>query len=85
MVAAAQEYRLGAGDVIRINVHQHPDLSVESRIAEGGDVSHPRLGPVRVGGQTVTAAERTIAERLRAGGFVQQPQVTIVLMTQRIQ
>jgi polysaccharide export outer membrane protein len=75
----AVEYRLGSGDVIRILVYQNPDLTLETRITESGLVSFPLLGSVRIGGLTVTAAEKLIADGLRNGNFVRQPQVTIVV------
>lgn len=80
---AAQEYRLGSGDVVRIAVYQNPDLTLETRIAETGLVSYPLLGNVRIGGLSVTAAEKLIADGLRNGNFVRQPQVTIVVLQVR--
>ena len=76
---APEEYRLGAGDVLRVAVYQNPDLTLETRVAESGTISFPLLGAVRVGGMGVTAAERLIADGLRAGNFVRQPQVTIAV------
>ncbi|MBK6863052.1 MAG: polysaccharide export protein EpsE [Ideonella sp.] len=80
---ATPEYRLGSGDVIRINVYQNPDLGLETRITEAGIVSYPLLGSIRLGGLSVTAAERLIADGLRNGNFVKQPQVTIVVVQVR--
>ena len=80
---AANEYRLGAGDVVRIAVYQNPDLTLESRVTEAGIVSYPLLGNIRLGGLSVTAAEKLIADGLRNGNFVKQPQVTIVVMQVR--
>ena len=77
--AAPTEYRLGAGDVVRIVVFQNPELTLETRITESGAVSYPLLGSVRLGGQTVTSAEKLIADGLRNGNFVKSPQVTLVL------
>jgi polysaccharide export outer membrane protein len=77
---ATLEYRLGAGDVIRVNVYQNPDLTLETRVTEAGLVSLPLLGSVRLGGLSVTAAEKLIADGLRNGNFVKQPQVTIVVL-----
>lgn len=77
---AAAEYRLGAGDVIRISVYQNPDLSLETRVGENGFISFPLLGNVRVGGASISQAERILAEGLRSGNFVKQPQVTLVVM-----
>ncbi len=77
---ATVEYRLGAGDVVRIVVFQNADLTLETRITEAGLVSYPLLGSIRLGGLTVTAAEKLIADGLRSGNFVKQPQVTLVLL-----
>jgi len=80
---ATAEYRLGSGDVVRINVYQNPDLTLETRVTEAGIVSYPLLGAVRLGGLTVTAAEKLIADGLRSGNFVKQPQVTLVVLQVR--
>lgn len=77
------EYRLAAGDLVRIMVYQNPDLTLEARLTETGHLSYPLLGPVRLGGLPVAAAERVIAEGLQRGGFVRQPQVTIAVMQVR--
>ncbi len=79
----AAEYRLGAGDVVRISVYQNPDLALETRVTEAGVVSYPLLGSVRLGGLSVTAAEQLIADGLRNGNFVKQPQVTLVVVQVR--
>jgi len=81
--ASAAEYRLGSGDVVRINVYQNPDLTLETRVTEAGIVSYPLLGAIRLGGLTVTAAEKLIADGLRNGNFVKQPQVTLVVLQVR--
>ena len=80
---APVEYRLAAGDVVRITVYANPDLTVEARITEGGVVSYPLLGAVTIGGRTVGAAEKLIADGLRNGNFVRQPQVTVTLLQLR--
>lgn len=77
--AAPNEYRLGPGDVIRISVYQNPDLALETRIGEAGVISYPLLGSVRIGGSTVAQAEKAIADGLRNGNFVKQPQVSILV------
>ena len=79
----ANEYRLGSGDVIRVNVYQNPDLTLETRVTEAGLVSYPLLGSIRLGTLSVTDAERLIADGLRKGNFVKQPQVTIVVLQVR--
>ena len=73
-----REYVLGPGDIVRISVFQNPDLTTEGRVSETGALSFPLIGSVELGGRTVSAAESLIAERLRTGGFVLQPQVTVL-------
>jgi polysaccharide export outer membrane protein len=68
---------LGVGDVVKISVYQNPDLAVEARVSELGQINFPLIGIVRVGGLTVSAAEQRIEKMLRDGGFVLKPQVTI--------
>ena len=77
------DYRLGPGDAIRIVVFQNPDLTLDSRVTEGGTITYPLIGGVAIGGLTIEAAEQKIATALKAGGFVQQPQVNIVLQQVR--
>ena len=72
-------YRIGPGDSIHITVYQSPDLSVDARVTEAGVISYPLLGRVVLGGLTVSAAEAHIANLLRKGEFVKEPQVMIVV------
>ena len=74
-----QDYRLGAGDSIGVQVYQSPDLSVDARVSETGVISYPLVGSLELGGLTIAEAEKKIADALRTGGFVKVPQVNIVL------
>ena len=49
----AQEYRIGPGDILSINVWGHGDLSGDYPVNPDGLVPYPLLGPVRAGGTTV--------------------------------
>ncbi len=77
------EYQLGAGDVVRITVFQNPDLTLEARIGEAGLISYPLLGNVRIGGLSVRQAEKAVADGLRNGNFVKQPQVSLLVVQVR--
>ncbi len=77
------EYRLGAGDSIRVFVFQNPDLTVETRVTENGTLSYPLIGVVKVGELTIPEAEQAIARGLSDGGFINKPQVNIVLLQNR--
>lgn len=73
------DYKLGPGDAIRIVVFQNPDLTLDTRVSESGAITYPLIGSVPIGGLTIDAAEKRIARGLKEGGFVQQPQVNIIL------
>lgn len=77
------DYPLGPGDLIRIQVFQNPDLTIETRVSESGLVTYPLIGTVKIGGLTLEAAEKEIAKLLMDGGFVRQPQVNISLLANR--
>ena len=80
---AAGDYRLAAGDAIKILVYQNPDLTLETRVSESGSITYPLIGSVQVGGQTLEGAEKVIAAALSKGEFVRQPQVTVSLVQVR--
>jgi polysaccharide export outer membrane protein len=81
--APAADYRLGVGDVLRITVFQNPELTLESRLNEGGLLSFPLIGSVRLGGLSVPEAERLLADSLARGNFLRNPQVTIIVLQVR--
>ena len=79
----AADYRLGAGDTVRISACQNPDLTLEARISEAGLVSHPLLGNVKIGcmsvSVSVSAAESLISEGLRSRNFVRTRRVSLLV------
>lgn len=77
------DYKLGQGDAIRILVFQNPDLTLDSRVSESGTITYPLIGTVNIGGLSIEAAEKRIAAGLKDGGFVQKPQVNIILIQVR--
>lgn len=72
-------YRIGPGDTVRIAVYQSPDLSLETRVSESGLISYPLIGSIRLGGLTVSQAEAALADALRKGDFIKNPQVTVMV------
>jgi polysaccharide export outer membrane protein len=75
--AATPDYKLGAGDTIKVQVYQNPDLSMEARVSESGTISYPLVGNLAIGGLTIPEAERKIANALKVGNILKQPQVNI--------
>ena len=79
------DYTLGPGDVLRIQVFQSADLTVEARISESGVISYPLLGVVKLAGMSPQQAENLISTRLKEGKFLQNPQVTLNVLQFRSQ
>jgi polysaccharide export outer membrane protein len=77
--AAQHEYLLAPGDILKISVFKNPDLSLDVRVSEAGSIGYPLIGSVPLKGLTLPAAESKIAQMLRDGGFVVNPQVNILL------
>ena len=68
---------LGMGDMVRVTVFRNPDLTTEARVSETGTILFPMIGEVKVAGLTPAQAGARIAERLREGRFVVNPEVTV--------
>ena len=83
--AGRGDYTLGPGDVLRIQVFQSQDLTVEARISESGVISYPLLGVVKLAGLSPQQAENLISNRLKEGKFLQNPQVTLNVLQFRSQ
>ncbi len=77
--AGAADIALGAGDTLRVTVYGHPDLSLETRVAESGNITYPLIGEVKVSGLSQAAAEKKIAGMLEKGGYLRNPQVNIAV------
>lgn len=75
----AADVQLGAGDILKISVYGNPDLSLETRVSEGGSITFPLIGEVVVGGMSTSAAEKKLSGLLEGGGFVRKAQVNIIV------
>lgn len=74
---AASRETIGTGDTIRVTVFQNPDLTTEARISERGTIVFPLIGEVSLRGQTPLTAGNWIAEQLKRGRFIKDPQVSV--------
>lgn len=73
----ARENVLGPGDVLKIFVYGHPDLTTETKVSETGSITFPLLGEITVNGLTPSAAERKIVNLLESRDILRKPQVNI--------
>ncbi|MFQ6405804.1 SLBB domain-containing protein [Methylophilus sp. 'Pure River'] len=79
MVAHA-DYTLGAGDYVKVVVYGDAELTRETRVSEDGVLTMPLIGEVKVGGLTTIESEKRIAEQLKRGGFIANPQVSVLVL-----
>lgn len=70
------DYRVGPQDQLEIAVYQLPELSRTVRVNTRGYISLPLVGPILVGGKTVTEIETELTEQL-SKDFLQDPQVMV--------
>lgn len=80
-----ENYVLGRNDVVRVTVYDHPDMTTEAQIGNEGTVSFPLIGKVRLAGLTSSAAEASISNALRTGGFIKNPNVNLVVVSYKSQ
>jgi polysaccharide biosynthesis/export protein len=74
--AQAQEYVIGARDILKISVWGQDDLSKEYSVEPDGFVSFPLIGRVKAAGLTPTALSGELRTRLEKDYFV-NPQVLV--------
>lgn len=73
------EYRIGALDLLNINVFQVPDLTREKvQVDAAGNLQMPLIGTVVAKGKTTSELSEEIRRRL-AADYLQNPQVTVVV------
>lgn len=73
------EYRLGPGDLVKLQVFQLPDLDREVRVDNAGRITLPLIGAVDAAGSSISQIESQVASRYR-DRYLQNPQVTLSLL-----
>jgi polysaccharide biosynthesis/export protein len=71
------EFVIGNGDVLAINVWKQPDLSRSVPVRSDGKVSLPLIGEVKATGQTPLKLEEEITTKF--GPFLADPEVTVIV------
>ncbi len=77
-----ENYQLGAGDQIEIQVFGEPDLSVTRAIEEFGSFYYPFLGEINAAGMTVGQLQRRIRDGL-LGDYLLDPNVRVKVVEYR--
>jgi polysaccharide export outer membrane protein len=76
------EYKLGAGDKLRIIVFGEDSLTGEFFVSGGGKVSFPLIGEVDAVGRTIPELQKAIEAKL-ADGYLKQPKVSAEVLNYR--
>jgi polysaccharide export outer membrane protein len=70
------EMLIGGGDLLQVTIYG-TDFDKQVRVADGGNISLPLLGTVKVAGLSIPEAEKVVARDLAQGGYFNDPQVSI--------
>ena len=77
MYAIRSYYDLvGDGDVLKVTVYNHPDLTTTVRVNGGGTIIFPLVGQVNVQGMTIDQVAALLAGAL-SDGYIVDPQVSV--------
>lgn len=83
--ALAQEsdnYMLGPGDTIVIQVFGQDDMKIETQLTDSGTINYPFLGTLKVTGMTIKQLEQRIYTGLKGDYFV-EPNVFVGIVQYR--
>lgn len=72
-----EEYRIGVGDSLDINVWRNPELSVSVPVRPDGKISMPLIGDVIAADLTTKQLSDSIVTNLT--NYVRSPQVTVIV------
>ncbi len=72
-----EEYRIGVGDSLEVNVWRNPELSVSVPVRPDGKISMPLLGDIVAAQLTATELSNNVVAGLQE--YVRSPQVTVIV------
>jgi polysaccharide biosynthesis/export protein len=76
--AMPDEYRLGPGDKLRIEVYKDPQLSQSVQIRPDGKITLPLVGDITASGQTPIELRDLVTKSLKE--FMNNPTVTVIVV-----
>lgn len=82
-VSEIQEYRLGAGDALRLIFYGEDKLNGEYQIASDGHVALPLIGEVDANGKTLLELQEAIRGAYAKGGYLLDPKVAVEILRYR--
>lgn len=81
-ISLLNQYKLGSGDLVKINVYGQDDLTLETRLTDIGVVNYPYLGEIKLTGMTVSELEAYIYTGLK-GDYLIEPSVSVSILEYR--
>jgi polysaccharide export outer membrane protein len=72
-----KSYEIGAEDVLNVLVWGNPPLSGQVMVRSDGKITVGLIGEVQASGQTALQLAAEIRDKLKDGGFLRSPQVTV--------
>lgn len=84
VVAQAPAYRIGAGDVLRVTVAGHDDLTQSLAVSPDGTIAFPLIGAVRAAGRTSGELAAELRELL-GKDYLVDPKVAVAVQEYRSQ
>jgi len=75
----ANDYVIGANDVLTITSYDQADLSGKFSVEADGTFTYPMVGRVKAGGLTLRQVEAQVKKQLKDGGFFNNPQITVAI------
>ena len=74
-------YMVGVGDVLQIRVNNEDDVSGQYQVNPQGNIQLPLLSkPIHAAGQSTFELSGAVAEALKDGGILRQPEVTVFIL-----
>jgi len=73
----SEEFVIGTGDVLAINVWKEPEVSRVVPVRSDGRISLPLVGEIQAGGRTPKQLETEISAKLK--DYVSEPEVTVIV------
>lgn len=72
------EYKIQPLDTIQVTVFNEPNLSLKARVSGQSTINYPLVGEVKLGGLTVSEAEKKLADLL-GHDYLVNPSVSVVV------
>lgn len=81
--AVSKDYKIGAGDLLAINIWKEPDLSRTVLVRPDGKLSLPLVGEISANDITVEELQTKLKDEYK--NFVNSPEITVIVQEARSQ